>query len=375
MSTLRVLHVVVAGEIGGAERMLVDLASRPEATHATHAIALMTPSNALRRFLTGAGLEIVDRGPVREHAIATLARSVGPRDVRWLLRQIADLRADVVHLHTFGSQVVGTRAAIRAGKPVLRTEHSTRVYDDPSCWPLSAWSLRRTDLAIAVSRHVREVAIRRAPWVAERMRVVHNGVQLERFTETALPETTTLRIVFVGRLEPRKGPDLAVDAMALAPGVALDIVGDGPMRRKLERRIRQLGLGDRVALVGHAADPRPILERAHLALAPSRKEGLGIAALEAMAVGRPVIATRSGGLEEVVSDGETGWLTAAEPSAIAARIRQAGAPTADRETLSAMGTRARRRVERHFSLGRTLEGYAEAYGELGARFSRSRASL
>ena len=136
----KVVHVVVAGEVGGAERMLVDLASHPELSGADHVVALMTPNPRLSRLLLSAGLSVRDRGAVRENAAAFLWRSLGPSDAAWLHDVLRMERANVVHLHTFGSQVVGTRAALRAGARVLRTEHSSRVYTDMTCWPFSRWS-------------------------------------------------------------------------------------------------------------------------------------------------------------------------------------------------------------------------------------------
>ena len=110
----KVVHVVVAGEVGGAERMLIDLASHPELSGADHVVALMTPNPGLSRLFRSAGLAVHDRGPVRETAAAFLWRSLGPSDTGWLEGVLLAERADLVHLHTFGSQVVGTRAALRS---------------------------------------------------------------------------------------------------------------------------------------------------------------------------------------------------------------------------------------------------------------------
>jgi glycosyltransferase involved in cell wall biosynthesis len=237
----RVVHVVVAGEIGGAERMLVDLASRAAATGVEHAVALRTPSDALRRMLRDAGLRVHDRGPAREGPLPFLWSTLGPRDVAWLRGVLAEERAAIVHLHTFASQVVGTRAARLAGARVVRTEHSTRVYDDPTCWPFSRWSLARADACVAVSEHVRRVAIARAPWAAGKMRVVHNGVDTARFAPSSEPKPDAFTFVTVGRLEPRKGVDLALEALAGVPAARLEIVGDGQDRALLEGRPARWG--------------------------------------------------------------------------------------------------------------------------------------
>lgn len=360
--TTRVLHVVVAGEVGGAERMLVDLVS---GTPHGHAIALFTPSERLRALFVDAGLDVEDRGPVREHAAATLLRSLGPRDVTWLAKLITQRGARIVHLHTFGSQLLGTRAALRAGAWVVRTEHSTRVYDDPSCWPFSRWSLRRADAVCCISEHVRSVAVAKAPWAASKMRVIPNGVDFARFEPRATRAASLrTRFVMVGRLEPRKGVDIALAALAEVPTAELVVVGDGESRAKLEARARSLGLAARARFVGFAEDVRAAIADADVMLSSPRKEGLGIALIEAMALARPVVALPVGGVPEVVADG-TGWLaTAPTADALATAMRAACADPAERKR---RGELARAHVLAHFSMASMVEAYDRTYAELEDR--------
>jgi len=359
---IRVVHLVVAGEIGGAERMLVDLASRGDPAGATHAVALFTPSDALRRLLLYAGLRVHDRGRVREGPLPFLWRSLGPSDLAWLARVLRNEDAHVVHLHTFASQVLGTRAARRAGARVVRTEHSTRAYDDPTCWPFSRWSLARADAAVAVSEHVRAVALARAPWAADRMTVVPNGVDTSRFAPGRGPKGDGFVFALVGRLEPRKGVDRAVEAMAGVPGATLDVLGDGEQRAALEAQARALGVADRVRFHGYVEDVRPVLARANAALCASRSEGLGVALLEAMAMGIPVVGFAVGGVPEIVLDGETGLLCRAnDVAALRETMRHA---ISMGTSLAAMGTAARMRVLARFSVGSVRAAYGAVYGKL-----------
>jgi glycosyltransferase involved in cell wall biosynthesis len=359
----RVVHVVAAGEIGGAERMLVELARGRD----DHAVALMSPSEALLAMLKGAGLRVHDRGRVREDPAAFLWRTLGPRDVAWVEDVLRRERAAVAHLHTFASQVVGTRAALRAGASVVRTEHSTRVYKDPSCWPFSRWSLARTDAVVAISGHVREVALARAPWVRPRLRVVRNGVDLGRFspretTRADADASAPPRFVLVGRLEPRKGVDLALEALARVPGARLDIVGDGEARAKLEALARDLGVAGRVRFLGFLEDPRAAIARSDAALCSSREEGLGVALLEAMAMARPVVGFAVGGVPEIVADGSTGLLApSGDVAALAARMRDAAS---DRARLVAFGRAARTFVEHGASVESMRAAYADVYASV-----------
>ena len=126
---IRVVHVVVAGDIGGAERLLVELATRPRESGAEHTVAIMTPNRKLVEMLEKAGLNLRDRGPVRENPLAYLWRSFGPRDVAWLADVFREERATIAHLHTFGSHVAPVRVKRVAS---IRRESIKRIYCRPS---------------------------------------------------------------------------------------------------------------------------------------------------------------------------------------------------------------------------------------------------
>jgi glycosyltransferase involved in cell wall biosynthesis len=360
---MRVVHVVVAGEIGGAERMLVDLASRPDPTEADHSVAVLSPRDDLARLLRRASIRVHDAGAVAEGPLPFLRQSLGGREVSWLARILSRERAQIAHLHTFASHVVGTRAALRAGARILRTEHSTRAFDDPTCWPFSRWSLARTELSVAVSHHVRTVAASRAPWAAATLRVVPNGVDTTHFTPRPAPAAPgPVTFGAVGRLARRKGVDLAIRAVAQVPGARLEVIGDGAARSSLEALARSLGVTDRVTFRGFVDDTRPSVATCHAVLCSSRSEGLGVSLLEAMAMGRPVVAFRVGGVPEIVEDGRTGLLTpAGDLPALVHRMKDvARAP----ERLEALGAAARARVVERFSVEAMCSGYARAYADV-----------
>lgn len=363
-----VVHVVAAGEIGGAERMLVDLArTEPSASAGARprSIALFTPNDELRAILRAAGIPVDDRGPVREGALPFLASALGPSDVRWLAGVLARRRAAIVHLHTFASQVLGTRAAERVGARVVRTEHSTRVYDDPTCWPFARWSLGRADAVVCISGHVRGVALARAPFLArgDKVRVVHNGVDTRRFAPRARPERgARVRFVALGRLDPRKGLDLAIEAVARVPEAELEIVGDGEERASLTALTRRLGVEGRVRLTGYAGDVRDAIARADVALSSAREEGLGVALLEAMAMARPVVAVPVGGIPEIVRDGQTGWIAERRTTEDLARAMRAAIERPDER--ERRGDEARARVAASFSLDAMRSGYEDVYAGL-----------
>jgi glycosyltransferase involved in cell wall biosynthesis len=361
---MTVVHVVAAGEIGGAERMLVDLARGNTAR--PHAIALFTPNDRLRMLFRDAGLDVMDRGGVREGPLPFLKSTLGSSDVRWLIDVLSRRRAEIVHLHTFASQVLGTRAAKSARARIVRTEHSTRVYDDPSCWPFSQWSLKRTDAVVCISDHVRKIARARATFLDEtRVSVVHNGVDTTRFApvdEARVGAAGPVRFVALGRLDPRKGLDLALEALAKVPSASLDIVGEGEEQNALERCARRWGVTERVTFSGHMVDVRAAIARADAILSSAREEGLGIALLEAMAMARPVVAVPIGGIVEIVREGDTGWLADARTAEALARVMQAAVERGEERVRR--GALARERVIEHFSVDAMRAGYERIYASV-----------
>ena len=369
---LRVVHVVVAGDIGGAERLLVDLASRPEESGAEHVVALLTPNRKLAAMFEKAGLSIRDRGPVRENPIAYLWRSFGPSDVAWLANVLRQERATVAHLHTFGSHVLGTRAALRAGVPVLRTEHHVQYFIDPSTRSFTRWSLARVDRSVAISQYVADWVTRAVPAIAPRLRVVLNGVDADYFApraprapnagshDAAADRPFTFAVVC--RLEPWKGVDLVVEAASREKGFSVDVVGDGSERPRLERLARDKGVADRVRFLGYQPDPRAAVADADAVVNSSREEPLGLSVLEALAMERPVIGFAGGGIPEIVQHGETGWLVQ-ERSADALAKTMAEA-AADRARARRFGVAGRRFVEERCRIETMCRGYRAVYEEL-----------
>ena len=357
----RVLHVVVGGEIGGAERLILDLASRPEASRAEHEIAIFTPNRALVRWFADAALTVHDRGPVAENPIAYLWRSLGPTDVAWLARIVRERRIDVVHTHTLGSHVVGTRAARRTRTPQVRTEHHVMHYHDPSSSPFTRWAAARTERFAAVSEYVRAAIVKTAPALAARTSIVRNGVDTEYWSprprDTAKGDA--FRLAIVCRLTAWKRVGLAIEAAALA-GAELVVVGDGEERGRLEAFARARHADVRFA--GYQRDPRPFIADADATMSTSDDEPLGLAVLESLSMERPVIAYAGGGIPEIVQDGTTGLLTK-QPTADALASLVARARS-DRHALRRMGEAGRRFATDAASIARMCEGYAVEYARL-----------
>jgi glycosyltransferase involved in cell wall biosynthesis len=355
MSRLRVMHLVVGGDIGGAERLLVELATRPQATGAAHQVALITPNRALTEYFISSGLEVHHRGPARENPGAYLVRTFGQRDVAWLCALLAKEHIDIVHTHTFGSHVLGTRAARRAGRPQIRTEHHVMHYFDLSCSPFTRWAAARTERLVAVSEYVRRVVAKTAPSIADRTTVVRNGIDTTRWAPRPSPEGE-FRVGVVCRLTGWKRVDLAIRAAALAKADLL-VIGDGEERGRLEALARAQSAA--VRFVGHQSDPRPFIAQCHVVLSTAHDEPLGLSVLEALSMERPVIAYAGGGIPEIVQHDMTGLLvTESTASAFAAAIERL---RHDRSRLHEMGAQGRRFAGEQCGLDRMCDGYAATY--------------
>jgi glycosyltransferase involved in cell wall biosynthesis len=374
-----VVHVVAAGEVGGAERMLARLAD-PSQRHLgagpirPHLVALWTDDRALAALFTGAGIAVAAPPARAGRRLSARLRATGGPDVAWLAAHLSSVGAAAVHLHTFASHVLGTRAGLRAGVPVVRTEHSLRVYDNWLCRPFSSWSLRRAARVVTVSAHLGRVIAGRFPELDARLTVIANGVTLPAPATTMGegPDSGPLRLSLVARLEPRKAVDRALRAVARVPGTCLDIVGDGPLRAELERLSSALGLSQRVRFWGYRPDPERVVSASDAALCSSRTEGLPLNLLEAMALGRPAVAVPVGGVPEIVSDGDNGWLaSAATLDALTAAL--AATAAASRTELRRRGERARLTIASRFTDAHMRQAYEEVYRSLPVTTASARA--
>jgi glycosyltransferase involved in cell wall biosynthesis len=355
MARLCVLHLVVAGEIGGAERVVVDLATRPDRTGADHHVALMTPNRALAKYFHDAGLKVHDRGPVQETPLAFLRTALGEADVAWLCGLVDRERIDLVHTHTLGSHVLGTRASLRTSRPQVRTEHHVMHYHDLSSSPFTRWAAARTDRLVAVSEYVRQVLRRLTPSTSGKTTVVRNGVDAAYWAPRPRRDST-FRLGVVSRLAAWKRVHLAIRAAAYAR-VPLWVVGDGEERTRLEHRARRWGAD--VRFYGRQADPRPFLAECDAIVNASDGEPLGLSILEALSMERPVIAFAEGGIPEIVADGVSGMLVS--PSNAGALARAFERARDNRAAMATMGAAGRAFVVQHATVECTAEGYRDVY--------------
>jgi len=255
-----------------------------------------------------------------------------------------------LHAH-FGTNAaeVAMLAHALGGPPYSFTVHGPEEFDRPQALHLRE-KMARANAVVAISAYGRSQLWRWArleDW--PKVRVVHCGLEAAFFGEAAELPSSAPRLVCVGRLCEQKGQLLLVEAAArlAAEGLVFDLVlaGDGEMRPQVEAAIARHGLQARVRITGwiSSAQVRRELAAARALVLPSFAEGLPVVIMEALAVGRPVLATYVAGIPELVRDGVEGWLfEAGSPSAAAQAMRACLAATPD--MLAAMGRAGRERV-------------------------------
>lgn len=321
---MRVLHVIPDLSPGGAERLVLAHARYQSGV----AVATVFGGGPLEPAFAGTILTLGERRP-RRPSTAALFRLVE-----------AARAADVVHTHLFAGNLWGGLAARLAGRPQVAHEHN--VDRDESAATLAvrrhigAWPVVTLAVSEAAARHSH----------GHDIEVVENGVDLARFSA---PWVGGGGLLAIGRREPQKGFDVLLEA--LPPSVNVRIAGLGPYA-PAHPHVEWLGL---------RKDVPELLRTANILVVPSRWEGFGLAALEGMAAGTPVIATAVDGLRDVVGDGAL-LVPPDDPVALRAAILRL---LADADLRAQLSQRGRARAQR-YNLSRTFDGWQRAYRRVAA---------
>lgn len=302
------------------------------------------------------------------------------RAVRSTLREVAArTERAIVHVHYPRSGVLFHAARVGAGSrfPVLFTIHSTFSQYRLKTKLISAVNCIRADHVTIVSH----AASQAFPGSLRRLRpdgfsVISNGVDLERVDASLAREVVgqdvertadprRFELVHVGWFRSlEKGHGFLLDVVRYLPDVGLTLIGDGPLRAGIEKRVEDEGLSDRVRFTGLLPRETVYSEMlaANLVVSPSLREGLPIAVLEAMALGKPILLSDIPPHREIQGDGSIPPLLPFDPGQWAAAIKRYASRSQD--SLQAEGEINRQTVEREFTLARMHEEYTELYEAL-----------
>jgi glycosyltransferase involved in cell wall biosynthesis len=358
----RVLFLIKGLGRGGAELLLAAAAPHLDRDRFSYEVAYLLPwKDAVAGELAAAGLGV--------HCLGN-----GPGWVRRLRRLVGGRPFDLVHAHS-PYPAVGARTVLRRPVRIVYTEHNVWPSYHPVTRMANMLTFGRNDHVFTVSRQVQ--ASIRVPGPFRRlppMETLYYGLDPEALKrwrpsagalrELGIPEGTPT-VCTVGNFRADKGHRYLLEAAILTrraiPDVRFVLVGLGPLEGEVREQTRRLGLDGTVLFAGFREDAPRVAGACDLFVLPSLREGLPVALLEAMAQGRPSVATRVGGIPEVLEDGRHGVLV--PPADAPALAESLVALLRDPDRQERMGAAARDRAA-DFDIRRSVRRMEEVYGEL-----------
>lgn len=362
-----IVHVLSSFDLGGQERVALDLAAgQRTAGYRVTAVSLAPPPDGpLAAAFAAAGAEVAHVSRPRP--------GVDPGLWLRLRRWLKDHGADLVHTHNRMPLIYAAPAAWLCGLPVVHTKHGNNPKGGTR---LVAGNLagRFVSAFVAVSPETAEMARRRREVDPRRLSVIRNGIALEHYRPDSDARARVRAelgiggaawvVGTVGRVASEKNHALLLRAAAplLGPEARLVVVGDGPLRPALAETAAALGVAPFVHLLGVRTDVGDVLNALDAFALSSSTEGLPLVIPEAMATGLPVVSTRVGGIPTVVDEGETGFLVESgdEAALRACLSRLRDDPALARE----LGARARATALHRFSSERMRDEYLQLYDRL-----------
>ena len=364
---LRVCQLITELVPGGAERCVYELARRLDPRRFDVRVAALR-GGAVADWLAEAGVPV--------HVL----------DLRWRLDvrklwQLAGLlrehRVELLHTHLFHADLAGRLAAGMAGVPhLVHTVHTVEARFRPWQYAFARLTSGRADRIVCVSESARRAHARRSGLGPQHYQVIHNGVDVKAFAPQPQQRERLRRewgirddqplAAYVGRLDYEKGTDLLMSAVAQLGArqspAAVVIAGDGPMNPVVRNFIEHGEGGSGCRYLGFVQDVRPLLWAADMLVMPSRWEGFGLAAAEAMAAGLPVVGTRIAGLSDVVVDKQTGLLVEpGDPTALAEAILVLGR---DADLRHRLGQAGMDRVAQRFTIEANIAAHERLYEQI-----------
>jgi len=373
MQPLRICQLITELGPAGAERCVYELARRLDRERFDVQVVALR-GGAVADWLTEAGIEVSVLGVRGKWDFLNLLKMVG------LTELLRSRRIDILHTHLFHADLAGRPAAKLAGVPhLVNTVHVAEGRFRPWQFAYARLLCESCDRIVCVSETVREFHAKRTGLPDWRYRIIRNGVDPDAYARSdearrrlreqwGLGEGDFL-VAFVGRLDYQKGIGTLLGALshlgARGSAIRTVLAGDGPKRGIVENFIAHGEGGSHCRLLGHVDDVRAVLSAADVLAMPSRWEGFGLAALEAMAAGLPVVATHVPGLSEVVADGETGVLIDRNDSvALADALEVLRGDPARRRRLAAAGSE---RARTCFHIDDNIAAHEQLYLELASR--------
>jgi glycosyltransferase involved in cell wall biosynthesis len=378
-SPIRLVHCIGTMRLGGAEKQLAELICRLPRDRFEQSLVLLQGGGPLLDRVRASGCEVIELGYRQKfrkwdpRCYWTMARAL------WgFVRHLRRRRAQILHAQLFWANILGVVAGRLARVPVVitsRLQLSDYKFGRPMLQRIENAANRFTTAVFANSEAVRRDAIEHERIDPAIIRVIYNGVVLDDFhkadpdrlrREFALDDSA-LVVVAVANLHPYKGHDDLIRAVARLidrhPNLRLLLPGrDQGARPGLEALVENLGVGDRVRLLGERSDIPDLMALADVVVHPSHQEGFSNAVLEGMMAGKPMVVTDVGGNPEAVRDGVNGYVVPPhDPETLGAAI---GRLLDDPALRLRMGAASRERIEKEFAMDAMIRRFVDWYEEL-----------
>jgi glycosyltransferase involved in cell wall biosynthesis len=351
---IRILHLITGIDIGGAETLLLSSLSRLQKEERYDiSVCYLKGEGTLKSEFIMKGIKVID-----------LSNYIFLKKVLKLFFLLKTEKYSIVHTHLIQATLLGRIISRAAGIPVvIATEHNTSNFQKKYFLIMILYSLTQSlnQKIIAISNAVKKELIKKVKILEEKIEVLYNGIEIQTFTDYGkdpeLLQKFKLQKIFpvigtVGRLDFRKGQIFLIRAIAKLkgtyPDIKLIIVGGGELENELKEECKRLGITDIVFFLGTQKNIKNFLSILDIFILPSLQEGLSISLIEAMSMGKSVIATNIGGIPEVVSDKVDGLLV--EPKNIDMIVEAVKFILNNAEQRDKMRENARIKVEKKFSI-------------------------
>ncbi len=348
---LKVMHVITRLDMGGSAQntllTCIELAGRYDPV-LVYGLAHESGMTAAERRQVEKQLEVARSRGVTVSAIPALVRRIDPlKDIAaflTLLQMVCRVKPDIVHTHTSKAGTLGRLAAVLCGVPVvIHTPHGHVFYGhfgpvaSKFFLLLEKFFDRFTHFTVALTQGEKRDYIELSVTKAHKIKTIHSGIDVDRFGQKAADtaaakqalglDPTALTVGTVGWLQPVKGPNYLMAAMAeilgTHPDTQLVFVGKGELEAKLRTAADRINAADKTFFWGWRDDIPDVMQAFDIFVLPSLNEGMGRVVVEAMAAGKPVIASRVGGIPDLVKHGVNGLLVApASPRELAHAIEK-----------------------------------------------------
>lgn len=368
-SKIRIGFVNYSLNIGGIETLILEICKRLNKETFIPYIFVFEKNGKLKDEYLKAGMRVVE-----------VEKGIG---FDWLLsarlsKMLKTEKIDIVHTHNPTNWLYGGIAAWLSGIPLIHTEHTTTDYDNHHVkrWEFIEWFLAKLTRHItAVAGSVREHMMRRSSIPPDKITVIYNAIEMSKFdviidreklrNELSINNADII-IGNIARFYENKDHPTLLHAFKLVaermPCVHLLLIGDGPLRGDMEHLAEKLGEKSRIRFLGNRRDIPHLLKTMDLFVLSSKREGLPVVLLEAMASGLPVVTTDVDGNGELVLHEQTGLVVPSnDPARLAESIIKV---LANKNDAKKMGNNGRERVRNHFTFNTMVNQYEDIYTKL-----------